>query len=137
MKLTLTREDFQERATIGRLAVDGVEFCATLEDVDRKLEIDPLAKIPGATAIPRGLYRVTVDYSPHFGKDMPHVLDVPGFSGVRIHPGNSDRDTEGCILVGRRPGNDFIFDSRVTFDPLFEQIQNALKLAKDVTIEVV
>lgn len=82
--------------TIGKLYIDGAYFCDTLEDVVRK----PGEKIYGKTAIPSGMYRVRKTYSPRFKKVLPEILEVEGFSGVRIHAGNTAKDTEGCILLG-------------------------------------
>lgn len=87
MKLALVRYGFGSVATLGDLFVDGVYFCKTLEDVDRKLECDG-EKVYGKTAIPRGAYNVIIDWSPRFKRELPHVLDVPGFEGIRIHSGN-------------------------------------------------
>lgn len=79
---------------IGEILVDGKHFGYTLEDISRD------EKVYGATAIPSGKYNVIVDYSEHFNKFLPHVLNVPRFAGIRIHGGNTAKDTEGCILVG-------------------------------------
>jgi hypothetical protein len=137
VKITTKRNLLGTEATIGRLSIDGVPYCDTLEDVDRKLEGDPDAKVYGATAIPRGTYRVEVSHSPHFGRDLPLLVDVPGYAGVRIHPGNCAADTEGCILVGRANGSaDFIRNSRAAFDPLFGMIQSAIDAGEDVWMEV-
>lgn len=80
--------------TIGKLYIDGAYFCDTLEDTVRK------EKIAGKTAIPAGTYKVKKTYSPRFNKQLPEILDVPGFTGVRIHAGNTAKDTEGCLLLG-------------------------------------
>lgn len=81
--------------TIGKLYIDGAYFCDTLEDVVRTGE-----KIAGKTAIPAGTYKVKMTWSPRFKRYLPEILNVPNFSGVRIHAGNSALDTEGCILLG-------------------------------------
>lgn len=80
--------------TIGKLYIDGQYFCDTLEDTIRK------EKIAGKTAIPAGKYKVKKTYSPRFKKQLPEILNVPNFFGVRIHAGNTAKDTEGCILLG-------------------------------------
>lgn len=74
----------------------------TLEDAVREVAGLPVAgwKKPGVTAIPIGRYRIIIDHSARFNRDMPHVLNVPGFAGIRIHPGNTPVDTEGCLLLG-------------------------------------
>lgn len=94
----------------------------TLEPMMRK------EKIKGRTAIPAGTYRVRLTYSPRFKKILPLVENVPNFSGVRIHTGNTSKDTEGCILVGRRieRNKDWIADSRKTFNLLMQKITTYL-----------
>lgn len=101
MLLELTRKSRGGTWTAGRLSIDGEYFCDTLEDTVRTLR-NATDKVPGKTAIPAGEYRVTVTHSPRFKRELPLLERVPFFEGVRIHAGNSDRDTEGCILVGRR-----------------------------------
>lgn len=78
--------------------MDGLYFFDTLEDRVRDLRSEP--KIPGRTAISAGRYEVTVNRSPRFCRDLPRLLDVPGFTGILIHRGNTAADTSGCILVG-------------------------------------
>jgi hypothetical protein len=134
VKLTLYRTEHTADATIGRLSIDGVPFCYTLEDIERPAGAP---KVFGKTAIPAGLYRVVIDFSNRFQCPMPHVLDVPGFEGIRIHPGNTAADTEGCILVGMDKLADSIGHSRVAFDALFPKIQQALARGELVSIEVV
>lgn len=80
--------------TVGRLYADGRYVCDTLEDEVREV------KVAGRTAIPAGRYRVVVNVSPKFGRELPRLLDVPGFEGILIHRGNTPEDTAGCILVG-------------------------------------
>lgn len=98
MELLLQRFYLGEEYTIGRLLVGGAYFCDTLEDRVRDLSHE--AKIPGRTAIPAGRYEVVVTYSPRFRRELPRLLDVPGFTGILIHRGNVPGDTSGCILVG-------------------------------------
>lgn len=131
MNLLLEREPSSAKATVGRLSVDGVAEMVTLEDVVRE------AKIPGETAIPAGKYRVIVNHSNRFNRDMPLLLNVPGFAGIRIHPGNTDKNTDGCILVGmERVGDDFIGQSRAAFDQLFTEMKEALANGEEIWIEV-
>lgn len=133
MKLRLVREQYRPDSTIGRMFVDDVFECFTLEDGVRT------QKIRGETAIPAGAYRVTVDDSPRFKRKLPRLHDVPNFSGVLIHPGNTAADTEGCILVGRKwqPGEEAIGASRVAFDALFPKIVSTIARGEAVSIEVV
>src|SRR3972149_10690167 len=97
MELLLQRKIFTDKSTIGELFVDGVFECFTLEDVVRDDE-----KIKKVTAIPDGIYTVLVTWSPRFKRQLPLLIDVPGFDGIRIHPGNTADDTEGCLLVGEK-----------------------------------
>lgn len=92
--------------TIGKMYINGEYFCDTLEPTDRGLkQTDILSdikknKVKGKTAIPTGLYYILLNYSPKFKKILPYIDNVKGFSGIRIHSGNTADDTEGCILVG-------------------------------------
>ncbi len=126
MLITVRREQFLPHCTIGRLFVDGVFECYTLEDAVRETA-DPVErwKIPGETAIPRGMYPVTLTLSPRFKRVLPLLGGVRGFSGVRIHSGNTAEDTEGCILVGttRLPAG--VGNSRIAFSRLFAKLQAA------------
>lgn len=98
MELEVKRVALREGYTIGRLYVDGVYWCDTLEDRVRDLERE--AKVPGQTAIPAARYAVVVNRSPKFGRLLPRLVGVPGFEGVLIHRGNTAADTAGCILPG-------------------------------------
>jgi hypothetical protein len=103
MKLTLQRTSPAGRPmTFGKLLAGGQFVCYTLEDEVREIEGQPAAdwKIKGATAIPSGEYRITLENSPRFGPNTLTVHNVPGFVGVRIHAGNTVADTEGCPLLG-------------------------------------
>lgn len=130
MLLTLTRTVFYEDCIVGSLAVDGRPKCFTLEDVERE------TKIPGKTAIPRGFYKVILDYSVRFRRLMPHILDVPNFEGVRIHAGNTAADTEGCILVGLTKARSFIGESRVAFARLYDVLEKAHNLGEPIFIDI-
>lgn len=134
MKITVKREEFHPTCTIGKLFVDGEFECYTLEDAVREVSGEPVPnwKIPGRTAIPSGEYQLQVTMSNRFKRLLPLLVDVPGFSGVRIHPGNTDADTEGCILVGDTRMDYAIGSSRVAFQRLFGKIQQA----KDITITI-
>ena len=127
MRLRLIREPSIETCTHGSLYVDGAWCMWTLEDVVREVEGQPVSawKIPGRTAIPAGTYRVALTTSQRFGRVLPLLVDVDGFSGVRIHPGNTAADTEGCILpgTGRVPGR--VTGSRVAFEQLYERLERA------------
>lgn len=117
MKLLVKRELKKDTYTIGKMYVDGKYFCDTLEDKDRGLkQSDAVSsvqkiKVQHQTAIPVGIYEVIVNKSPRFGRMLPRILNIPGFDGVLIHRGNTDKDTSGCILVGEYKGGDRIINS--------------------------
>ena len=139
MQLALTRKTLGPVATIGDLAIDGQHECVTLEDCVREVAGRPVStwKIPGKTAIPVGRYRVVIDFSNRFQRLMPHVLDVPGFTGIRIHKGNTDRDTEGCILLGLIVASpSMIQQSTLAFNIFFTKLQAALDSGSEVWITI-
>lgn len=130
MNLLLLRRGFEEGATEGSLYV---EECHTLEDAVRP------EKIPRITAIPAGTYRVIITHSPRFNRPMPLLLDVPGFTGVRIHSGNKPEDTEGCILVGKdqttlRDG--WIGQSKAAYNALYLKIRAAIAKGEEVWLTI-
>ena len=138
MKLHLIRTIFTDISTIGILYVNGNRECFTLEDKVRQFGDRPVSewKIAGITAIPTGTYKVIISYSNRFKKDMLQLVDVPGFEGVRIHSGNTDEDTEGCILVGTTIGKDRVNNSVVAKKALFSKIKTALDNNEEVTINI-
>jgi hypothetical protein len=127
MVITIKRLYKTDTSVVGELLVNGVWECFTLEDVERPV------KIKGETAIPKGTYRVIINESNRFKRQLPLLLDVPGFEGVRIHSGNSNHDTEGCILVGQTRNKNYIGQSRKAFDKLFKKMQ----AAKDITLTII
>lgn len=139
MKLTLQRKYKKEKYTIGNLFIDGVFFCNTIEDKDRRLFQDtPLSeikkiKVYGETAIPYGTYNIKLTYSPKFKKTLPLLELVPGFEGIRIHSGNTEKDSLGCIIVGENKAKGKVLNSKKTMDKLMEK----LKEQKSITIEIV
>lgn len=133
MKLHLERIQLDPDVTIGSLSVDGAWECWTLEDTVRA---DGM-KIHGETAIAVGEYSIDITQSPRFGRLLPLVLDVKNFSGVRIHPGNTAGDTEGCILVGQDRLKKSIGKSRRAFDALFAKLQSAKQRDEPITLEIV
>jgi len=127
MVITVKRLYKTENSTIGELLIDGVFECFTLEDKERPV------KIKGETAIPKGTYRVIINQSNRFKRLLPLLIDVPNFEGVRIHSGNSNHDTEGCILVGQTRNKNYIGQSRKAFDKLFKKMQ----AAKNITLTII
>lgn len=139
MYLQLVRENFTDKSTEGKLFVNGLFECYTLEDKDRKLE-DGNVKVYGESAIPRGKYNIRITHSNRFKKDLIKIDNVDGFSGVRIHSGNKPEDTEGCILVGliNQSNNDnFIGSSRPAYNALHNKVRKALDNGEEVTLEIV
>ena len=141
MELRLKRIARRDGYTIGRLYIDGVYFCDTIEDTDRGLKqslppsVNRAMKKAGATAIPTGKYQVVLNVkSPRFSKKkqydfcggyLPRLLNVPAFEGVLIHIGNTAKDTEGCLLVGRNTKVGKVLDSGVTFRALYAKLKEA------------
>ena len=111
--------------------------CFTCEDEDRRIEDNPDAKIHGSTAIPRGNYQVVITPSARFKRDLPLLQNVPGFEGIRIHPGNTSADTEGCILPGKGRTDRTVTESRAAFNALFAKIKTAIDGGDSVSIEIV
>ena len=125
MNLQLQRTERGIRYTMGCLSIDGVPFCDTLEPTDRLLDVftmRPEQKIPGRTAIPAGSYPVVLTYSAKFRQTLPLLLRVPYFEGIRIHAGNTAKDTAGCILVGRRTSPGQLSSSRFTLQQLLARL---------------
>jgi len=130
MKLTLIRKHGSKLCTEGELHIDGKFFCDTMEDQERDV------KIAGKTAIPKGKYKVIINQSVRFRKMMPLLINVPNYSGVRIHSGNTAEDTEGCILVGMKFKYGFISKSRETFKALMEVLNEAVVAQDPIIIEI-
>lgn len=118
----LLRSDFNEEFTLGTFCFAGKFLGFTCEDKDRHMESGG-AKVHGETAIPRGYYRLTVSMSNRFKKLMPEIKDVPGFSGVRIHGGNTHEDTEGCPLLGAIKTTNGVRDCKEVNAKLIKLIQ--------------
>lgn len=153
MRLEIERRWKKETYTIGRLYVDGVYFCNTLEDKSRGLKQTDSTffikqrKVYGETAIPTGTYKVAMNVtSPKYaavawywqlcrGK-MPRLLDVPGFEGILIHPGNTALDTLGCILVGKNTKVGQLTESKAVFKALYKEMQKAVDEGEDILITI-
>lgn len=131
MKIELRRIYKGETFSIGNLYVNDVLICNTLEDKVRQLDSED-DKVYGKTAIPSGSYEVVLSYSNRFQKILPEILNVPFFKGVRIHSGNNEDDTEGCILVGecRNVEEGYIYNSKKTMNRLMKILQSADKNEK-------
>lgn len=133
MNIILNRIAKKAKYTIGKLYINDQYFCDTLEDTDRGLTQSMTEqqigskKVYGETAIPTGTYRIIISYSNKFKKQMPLLLNVPGFAGIRIHSGNTEKDSLGCILVGKNKAVGKVLESRDTYNKLFSILQEANK----------
>lgn len=142
MELFLQRETFTDKSTIGRLFIDGQFECYVLEDKDRGLKQEmslneiSQKKVYGQTCIPYGRYEIDVTMSNRFKKELPLLLNVKGYDGIRIHTGNTDIDTHGCLLTGQIKGVDSVSKSTPAFNLLFEKIRSQIKYGKKVFITI-
>lgn len=127
MRVTLVRIANRPTYCIGKLYIDGKYFCDTIEDTDRGLKDEMTEeeilkkKVKGETAIPTGIYPVYLTYSPKYNKQMPLIDNVKGYSGIRIHSGNTSKDTEGCLIVGKNKEVGKVLESRKTYNALFRE----------------
>ena len=142
MNIELHRKWRKKGYSIGILYINGKRICETLEDEDRGLSWDMSLskimekKVKGETAIPIGCYQVTWSYSPRFNKNLPLLIGVPGYSGIRIHSGNKAKDTEGCILCGRNTEAGAVTNSRYWTNKVNDMIQKAIKARESVSIDI-
>lgn len=142
MKILIRRIAKRNTYTIGKLYINNEYFCDTLEDKDRGLtesmskeEIQKI-KIKGETCIPLGTYSISITYSNRFQKKMPLINNVKGFDGIRIHSGNTDKDTEGCILVGENKVVGKVINSKVTYNKLYTILNKALSKKELITLTI-
>jgi len=143
MKLRLERIHLKDNYTIGKLYINDIYFCDTLEDKVRDLnkdgDLDDIGegKIYGETAIPYGIYKIVITYSPKYKRYMPLLLNVKGFEGIRIHPGNDNGDTEGCLLVGENKVKGKVINSKVTYDKLYLLLKEIFDNKEEIHIEII
>lgn len=140
MKLTLKRIALRPTYTIGKLYIDDVYFCDTIEDTVRDLNKNGKfdngeKKIHSKTAIPYGIYEIKWTYSPRFKKYTPQLMNVPSFECIRIHAGNTSADTEGCLILGKNKQVGKVLNSRDTINKFYPIIKEACSNGK-VTIEI-
>lgn len=153
MELVVDRKWKKQSYTISNLFIDGKWFCNVLEDTDRNLDDSMSAekikelKKPSITAIPRGTYEITLDVtSPRFSKvsfykevcngKLPRLLNVKGFEGILIHAGNTDKDSEGCLLVGVNLEKGKVLNSRETFKKLYKLLKDRRIKGEKITIKI-
>lgn len=139
MLITQKRYLFGDDFTLSNLYVDGalVYSCPyILEDTVREVLEKPVSdwKVPSETAIPVGKYKVVIDMSQRFGKRMMHLLDVPGFEGIRVHAGNTSHDTEGCLITGKERDEKHgeVSGSRIACAALFDKVEKTLSKGEEV-----
>jgi len=151
MELILERIAKRKTYTIGRLYIrrqvmdeylTGTAddyFCDTLEPTWRDYEHGAY-KVKGRSAIPEGRYAVVISYSPKFKQWLPILLGGPEFNrkwqGIRIHAGNTAKDTEGCILVGKNREVGKVLDSRIWVHRLKQKIVEAKDKGEAVWITI-
>ena len=144
MELLLKRIYKGDKYTIGKLYIDGEWFCDTIEDVVRSLPKDcPYTskgknceckeKVYGKTAIPAGTYKVILSYSNRFKRILPELLNVPHFLGIRIHRGNTEQDSAGCIILGENKVKGKVINST----PYEIKLVKLLENQKNVTITII
>ena len=153
MDLHLKRIAKKNGYTIGKLYINNAYFCDTLEDVDRGLsssmsnDVLKYKKLAHITAIPTGRYQVTMDvisprlsksnfYKQYGGGRAPRLLNVPAFEGILIHCGNTAKDTDGCILVGKNSKVGMVLDSKITYSKLYPLLEAAYKRNERIFITV-
>lgn len=136
LELVLARRAFKETYTIGELFVDGVYFCDTLEPKVRDYAGGE-QKVKGESAIPEGRYLVKQYLSPKRRMFVPQLMDVPMFENIQIHIGNTKKDTEGCILVGKNCKKGSVLSSKATFDRLWERLIEVWQVHASVYITVI
>lgn len=133
MEIVVVRFHKKEKYTIGKMYINGTYFCDTLEDTDRgltqemNLDIIDKIKVYGKTAIPTGRYRVELTKSKKFGRVLPLLYNVKGFEGIRIHRGNTDEDTLGCILVGQNKAVGKVINSAMAEQNLMDRLKEVEK----------
>ena len=141
MKLLLKRWCGPEY-TIGKLYIDGLYFCDTLEDkttdLDKSGKFDNgEKKVWGKSSIPFGTYQIVLNTSPRFKRVLPRLLNVPHFTGILIHRGNTVKDTDGCILVGENKVKGKVLNSTPYEIKLVQLMKEAVKKGEKITIEIV
>lgn len=142
MRLRLGRFDFRENSTIGNLYIDSKYFCDICEDKDRGLDSKmpkeqlEKMKIKGVTAIPYGTYEIVITWSPRFKRMLPLLKEVPVYEGVRMHPGNTHKDTDGCLLTGKDTKQGTVSNSRYWFNKFMPVLEAGLQEGR-VFIDIV
>ena len=135
-KLTIEiyRKHCKAEYTIGALYIGGHWLCNTLEP--RCIDWTTEKKVPGKTAIPEGCYNVEMGFSTRFNRLVPYLTDVPHFTGIMIHPGNSVQNTKGCILVGFNTMRGYLTQSKIVFEKIIEKIRYAERAGNGIEVVI-
>jgi hypothetical protein len=141
MYIQVFRVRFFKTHTIAQVYIDGDFFCFALEDVVREVPGQAVEKwkVPHETAIPAGVYGVHLENSPKFGSDTPTIESVPGFEEIRIHSGNTDHDTDGCLILGYKLDANSLIQfgtTRPAVADLKAKIKKAMSTGEKVYIEI-
>ncbi len=130
LELLLERDIKLPTRTLGKLSINGVHECFICEDAVRD------SKIHGQTAIPAGRYEIIITLSNRFKRELPILLNVPNYEGVRIHSGNHEGHTEGCLLPGKTRNDTGVFSSVLATNNLILKIRTALNEGRKVFITI-
>lgn len=142
MELLLERKYPKNNYTIGNLFINGKFYCNIIEDVVRDINKNGSFdcgefKISGHTAIPYGKYEIQVTYSPKFKRKLPLLLNVKHFEGIRIHRGNTEKDSSGCLIPGENTKRGMVLNSTKYELELTNLIESANKRGEKVIIEII
>lgn len=142
MELLLERKYLKSNYTIGNLYLNGKFYCNILEDTVRDINKDGTFncgefKISGHTAIPYGEYEIKVTYSPKFKRELPLLLNVKHFEGIRIHRGNTEKDSSGCLLPGENTKRGMVLNSTKYEIELTKLIKDCNNRKEKVTIKII
>ena len=136
MRITVQRRYLGETYTIGTMFINGDYFCDTLEDKVREFGDNGEGKVYGQTAIPYGKYRIVLTYSPKFKRELPLLLNVPFFEWIRIHRGNTEHDSSGCLLLGENKVKGKVINSTQYEVELVKRIREAISHNEEIWIIV-
>lgn len=141
MKLELKRIALKPNYTIGKLFINGTYYCDTIEDKVIDLNKngkfdDGLTKVMNQTAIPYGTFKVVVNHSPKFNRELPRLLDVPYFEGILIHNGSDQNSSSGCIIVGENKTVGKVTNSTFYMNNLTARIKDAQNKGETTTITI-
>lgn len=141
MKLELKRIALKPNYTIGKLFINGTYYCDTIEDKVIDLNKngkfdDGLTKVMHQTAIPYGTFKVVVNHSPKFNRELPRLLDVPYFEGILMHNGSDQNSSSGCIIVGENKTVGKVTNSTFYMNNLTARIKDAQNKGETTTITI-